>query len=66
MPRKIRELEEQLVSAGFLKRKGKGSHRMWKHPGGAVANISGKGGDDAKRYQEREVEQAITEAKTKG
>ena len=63
MPRKIRELISDLESAGFLNRGGKGSHRNFTHP--KVANpvtISGKLGDDAKKYQERIVKSAVEES----
>ncbi len=64
MPQKIRELKSKLQKAGFmlLKKRGKGSHTMWEHP--LLANlvvISGKDGDDADRYQEREVRDALIE-----
>ena len=62
MPRKIRELLKELKKAGFyrISEGGKGSHRKFSHAKyvGAVT-ISGKSGDDAKHYQEREVKQAI-------
>jgi len=59
MPRKIRELIQDLKKAGFIDRGGKGSHRNFKHPSGTRITISGKTGDDAKKYQERELEQAL-------
>jgi predicted RNA binding protein YcfA (HicA-like mRNA interferase family) len=64
MPQKIRELKSKLQKAGFvlLKKRGKGSHTMWEHS--LLANlvvISGKDGDDADRYQEREVRDALIE-----
>ena len=62
MPRKIRELIRDLERAGFADRGGKGSHRNFKHACGAKIMISGKLGDDAKRYQERDVERAIRES----
>ena len=61
MPRKIRELLRDLEQAGFLNRGGTGSHRNYEHPTGARVTISGKLGDDAKPYQEREVKQKIQE-----
>ncbi|MEN0110892.1 MAG: type II toxin-antitoxin system HicA family toxin [Planctomycetota bacterium] len=61
MPRKIRELIKDLARAGFTDRGGKGSHRNFEHPTGAKVTLSGAAGDDAKRYQEREVERAIAE-----
>jgi predicted RNA binding protein YcfA (HicA-like mRNA interferase family) len=65
MPKKIRELEAALKKAGFLCFPGRGSHRKWKHPLGPLFVMSGKPGDDAKRYQERETVQAILESETK-
>ena len=60
MPKKIREIKQMLLKAGFTKLPGKGSHTNWIHPlyDGKIT-ISGKDGDDAKRYQEKEVKQAI-------
>jgi predicted RNA binding protein YcfA (HicA-like mRNA interferase family) len=61
MPRKVRELVGDLEKAGFSETKGgKGSHRKFTHPryAGAVT-VSGKSGDDAKAYQEKQVKQAI-------
>ncbi|MDQ7014801.1 MAG: type II toxin-antitoxin system HicA family toxin [Gammaproteobacteria bacterium] len=63
MPKKIRELIAQLEKAGFTNRGGKGSHRNFLHISGAKITLSGKSGNDARRYQEREVEQKIAEAK---
>ena len=54
----MRDLEK----AGFINRGGKGSHRNFKHPSGSKITISGKLGDDAKRYQERDVDAVIKEA----
>lgn len=66
MPRKIRELIADLERAGFFNRGGKGSHRNYKHPKGTkVVPISGKAGDDAKSYQEKQVKEAIDEVKGK-
>ena len=62
MPRKIRELIGDLKSAGFVDRGGKGRHRNFKHPGGVKITLSGNSGDDAKPYQERDVQKAIKEA----
>lgn len=59
MPKKIRELVSQLRKNGFKDRGGKGSHRNFVHEKGIRITISGKTGDDAKRYQERNVEEAI-------
>ena len=62
MPRKIRNLIRDLEKAGFINRGGKGSHRNFKHPSGLKITLSGKLGDDAKRYQERDVDVVIKEA----
>jgi predicted RNA binding protein YcfA (HicA-like mRNA interferase family) len=64
MPQKIRELKAILQKAGFslLKNRGKGSHTMWEHP--LVCNaviLSGKDGNDADRYQARDVRNALLE-----
>ncbi len=64
MPRKIRELISDLERAGFVNRGGKGAHRNFEHEKGIRVTLSGKPGDDAKKYQEKEVEQAIEEAKS--
>ena len=62
MPRKIRELIRDLERAGFVDRGGKGSHRNFEHPSGVRTTLSGKAGDDAKPYQEREIKQVIEES----
>ncbi len=62
MPRKIRQLISDLEKAGFTNRGGKGNHRNYKHPKGMRVTISGKLGDDAKHYQEREVKRKIEES----
>jgi predicted RNA binding protein YcfA (HicA-like mRNA interferase family) len=63
MPRQIRELIEDLHRAGFVNRGGIGSHPNFQHASGQRITISGKPGDDAKPYQEREVQRKIAEAK---
>jgi predicted RNA binding protein YcfA (HicA-like mRNA interferase family) len=63
MPRKIRQLVSDLERAGFaLSPGGKGSHRKFRYPqyAGAVI-LSGKDGDDAHHYQEKQVRNAIRE-----
>ncbi len=64
MPRKIRQLLDDLRSAGFVEVKsgGKGSHRKLMHPDfpGAVT-VSGRQGNDAKPYQEKQVRRAVEE-----
>ena len=62
MPRKLRELIAELKKAGFVDRSGKGSHRNFKHASGVKITLSGRPGDDAKPYQEREVHRALEEA----
>jgi predicted RNA binding protein YcfA (HicA-like mRNA interferase family) len=63
MPRKIRELIRDLEAAGFVDRGGRGDHRNFVHPKVAKPiTVSGKRGDDAKRYQEKAVKAAIEES----
>ena len=66
MPRKIRQLKADLRQAGFieLRDRGKGSHTRWEHPivPGLAVTLSGRDGDDAKSYQERDVRLAVTRA----
>ena len=65
MPRKIRQLVAELETAGFVRVEGgKGSHRKFRHArfAGAVI-LSGKDGDDAYHYQEKQIRHAIQEAK---
>lgn len=57
---------KDLSHAGFeLIQGGRGSHRKFTHPSypGAVT-LSGKDGDDAKPYQERQVKRALEEVET--
>ncbi len=63
MPRKIRELVQALNRAGFHEiAGGKGSHRKFAHPRYAgIVTLSGQAGDDAKPYQEKQIQQAIDE-----
>ncbi|CAD5960240.1 type II toxin-antitoxin system HicA family toxin [Planktothrix agardhii] len=60
MPKKIRELKNLLLKAGFTEEPGKGSHTKWSHPllPGKVI-LSGKDRNDAKPYQERDVINAL-------
>ena len=61
MPRKVRQLIADLEAAGFaVAPGGKGSHRKFRHPrfAGAVI-LSGKDGEDAQHYQEKQVRHAI-------
>ena len=62
MPRKIRQLIKELEQAGFINRGGKGSHKNFIHPMGVALTISGKFGDNAKHYQEKEVLKKIKES----
>lgn len=68
MPRKIGESIAELknhgfVDHGFVDRGGKSVYRNFKHPSvGLTVTISGNAGDDAKRYQEKAVTEAIAEA----
>ncbi len=64
MPRKVRELIRDLEQAGFANRGGKGSHRNFEHSNGVRVTLSGRLGDDAKPYQEREVKRAIEESRS--
>ena len=62
MPRKIRQLISDLEKHGFVNKGGKGSHRNFVHSDyPLVVVISGKPRDDAKRYQEKAVEKAVSE-----
>jgi len=54
---------KRLEKAGFQNRGGKGSHRNYFHPKGIAITISGKLGDDAKKYQESQVKNKILESK---
>ena len=60
MPRKVRELISDLLREGFNETPAKGSHRKFRHPlySGSVI-LSGRGGADAKPYQERDVSVAL-------
>ena len=65
MPRKIRELKLMLRRAGWqqVPGGGKGSHTKWKHSKvNRKVTLSGNDGDDAQRWQEKDVENAVREA----
>ena len=64
MPKKIRELKSLLLKAGFTCASGKGSHTKWFHPllPGKLT-LSGKDGNDAKSYQEKDVNNALQRLK---
>ena len=65
MPKKVRELKQAVSQSGFvlLKKRGKGSHSYWQHPKlpSFPLTIPGKDGDDAPRYLEKQIEQALKE-----
>lgn len=65
MPKKIRELKAMLRRAGFeqVPGAGKGSHTKWRHRNIArKITLAGGDGDDAKKYQEKDVNNAVQEA----
>lgn len=63
MPPKVRDLIDQLERAGFVDRGGRGSHRNFVHPNVTrPVTISGRPGDDAKKYQIQAVRMAIEES----
>ena len=66
MPPKIRQLTSVLHHAAFTEDSGKGSHRKFRHPSGVRVILSGNLGDDADRYQIREVEEALRKVKNEG
>jgi predicted RNA binding protein YcfA (HicA-like mRNA interferase family) len=59
VPPKVRELEARLRAAGFVRQASKGSHQKWVHSSGRFVIVSGGAGDDAKKYQEQQVQEAI-------
>jgi predicted RNA binding protein YcfA (HicA-like mRNA interferase family) len=68
MPKKIRELKSMLLRAGFSQvAGGKGSHTKWRHPNlSRTLTLSGNDGGDARRYQEKDVDEAIHDSRTGG
>lgn len=65
MPRKIRQLKADLRRAGYheAKKRGKGSHSVWRHPLVPDAvNLSGHDGADARDYQESMVQDFVERA----
>lgn len=65
MPRKIRELIAEAQRHGFKNIGGKGSHRNFVHSTTGVRwTCSGQPGDDAKRYQEKDLATKIAETKS--
>ena len=60
VPQKIRVLKARLSKAGFFLARTRGSHTVWMHPLlSEPVVIAGKDGQDAKPYQERDVESAL-------
>lgn len=64
MPQKMRQLKAALLKAGFKGRAAKGSHTYWEHSkySDLYITLSGHDGDDAEKYQERDVKKMIREA----
>ena len=59
-PKKIRELKAMLLKADCICEQGKGSHTKCSHPLlDYKITISGKDGNDAKRYQEKDVKDLL-------
>lgn len=64
MPRKLNELLKDYIKAGATvdESSGKGSHRKIKHPNyPGMMILSGKAGADAKKYQERDLNNFLTQ-----
>jgi predicted RNA binding protein YcfA (HicA-like mRNA interferase family) len=62
MPKKIRDIKKILKGSGFLMHEGKGSHSNWKHPQlETLITIARRDGEDAPRYLEKLVEEALKE-----
>ena len=61
MPLKVRQLKADLRKAGFVSRSAKGSHTFWEHPRfpDLSITISGHDGDDAQKYQVRDVRKIL-------
>jgi predicted RNA binding protein YcfA (HicA-like mRNA interferase family) len=61
MPPKIRQLKADLWKAGFDSRPGKGSHVVFRHPfvPALEVTIAGQDGDDADKYQLKQVRNAL-------
>jgi hypothetical protein len=57
----MRQLKADLRRAGATQVAQEGSHTKWKHPqvAGMLIELSGTDGDDAKRYQERDLQAAL-------
>ena len=62
MPRKVRDFKNELISLGFVQRRGKGSHKNWRHPQlQLLITIAFKDGDDTPLYLEKLLKKAIQE-----
>lgn len=62
MPKRIRELKQLLLKAGFDCISAKGSHSKWIHPKlPRKIIIAGKDGSDARLYLEKQVNEALEE-----
>jgi predicted RNA binding protein YcfA (HicA-like mRNA interferase family) len=48
VPRKVREVVKDLEKAGWRHIRTKGDHRVFRHPDGRIAVVSGKLGDDVR------------------
>jgi predicted RNA binding protein YcfA (HicA-like mRNA interferase family) len=63
MPKKVRVLKKMVKKSGYVYQpgRGKGSHSFWEHPlmPDEPLTISGKDGDDARPYIEKEVERVL-------
>jgi predicted RNA binding protein YcfA (HicA-like mRNA interferase family) len=65
VPRKLRALRADLAREGWRIVRQTGNHQIWKHPllPGEEVNLAGNDGADAHRYQERDVREAVTQAR---
>ena len=64
MPKKIRELKSMLLKSGFTSESAKGSHSKWSHTKLLrKIVVSGKDGNDAKTYLEKQINEALEELK---
>ncbi len=60
----VPHISKATLKADFKNRGGKGSHRNYGHSRGMRITISGKLGDDARNYQQKEVKKKIEESKS--
>jgi predicted RNA binding protein YcfA (HicA-like mRNA interferase family) len=65
VPVKIRKLKAELRRAGFVYEPGKGSHTRWYYPHDRTIKVilSGNDGDDADKYQIKQVYNALKRVK---